>query len=352
MSDTAPTGLALYVVEEARTTARANIRRLVRLDIADGGVVGRANLLVRDADFFDHFGGEKFHGDRVIYTTEGGVVDLTTGKAVAEPCGTVMGVEGQSLVIREWNNDGAPRASTYQAVDLESFESRYLFPPGIWGLPGKRSPDLIRSVSHRSGGLLVHGLGGGSRLLTEGISAHRRPAGSGQAEPPIIWLDAERVLSQRRNGLLIVVDLNGDIRAEIDLRLGRDEIMPTHRPRLSFDLAGQVVYDCHTLFRVRPDDREWGRYEEEPLGHGFYIDSKSREEGGLPPAVRHLGRHLGEFRSDGSADACPGHLALSVRVGTRRMQPRELHIWSEQTGWQQINIKLNSIVGWLDKRGG
>ncbi len=351
MSDTAPTGLALYVIEERAHTSAGNLRRLVRLDFDGGRLIGRADLLEREQQLFSHLGGGKLHGGRLLYTPGGAAVDLATGAVMVEPAGTVLGIEGGRLVVLREGFNGGAFVRRYFSVCLDTFSVEDLLDPGAWALEGRRSPDGARSaVATITEGLTLHAIGEAPRRLLDGLTMDLSDLSSAAgAWPPCLWLDEHRILTQRRNGLLVVVPLDGEPGPEIDLRLTEQERLPIMPPRLWRDLAGEIVYRCHTTFRVRPDDREWGRYEQMPLGHGFAVDEAG--DGGRL-AVRWRGEVIGKLPTGRNADTCPGHLALSVRHGDGSRIGSDLHVWSEGKGWRRIDLTLNSIVGWVDQREG
>src|SRR5262249_6716517 len=154
---------------------------------------------------------------------------------------------------------------------------------------------------------------------------------AGGSNVACLWLDEDRILTQRRNGELIVVGVDGSVRPCVTIPLDEAERAPLMPPRLSRDLDGNVVYHCGTAFRSEPFDREYGASLWAPLGAGFSWQMRDHRQ--LRRIVRHQGRPIGEYDCAGWSAACPGHLALGVRHHDGGRIGCDLYVWSEGHDW-------------------
>jgi hypothetical protein len=334
---TAPTGLALYVVTDRDW-------RLMRLDYRDGIEVGRAEIPLQDNCDLSAVGTTTIHEGRICYTVNAAVIDLATGETKSGPTGQVLGLDGNRLICRF--SDGIEHYPG--AIDLDTFEKTELPRPNHWQLPGRRSPDGLRTVATRGDTydaapdeLWLYEFGRPPLLLAYNLRASLSQVSSATPDQlPKLWVDETHVLTQRDNGELIIFRDDGAVVATISLPLDDRDRRPIMPPRSRRDLDGRIVYSCGGHFRINPADREWGGYPWRPLGCGFAIETAPGPDGAL---VTHREESLGRVHMSGPIPAtCPGHLAIRLGDG--------LHVWSEGVGWQWSGLKVLDIIGWVDRR--
>jgi hypothetical protein len=187
----------------------------------------------------------------------------------------------------------------------------------------------------------LYELGQRPRPLAEGLRVPLTQVSSYAPDrPPRLWLDDERILTQRDNGELIVLRDDGAVVGTMSLPLDERDRRPIVPPRLRRDLDGRIIYSCGTSYRINIADREWGGYPWRPLGSGFAVETVPGPDGA---EVTHHGVSLGRIRLLGPySAACLGHLA--VRWGN------EVSVWSEDVGWQATGLRDHDVIGWVDRR--
>jgi hypothetical protein len=283
-----------------------------------------------------------------LFTQGGAIIDLATVGIVHQPWGYAEWVEDGRLML---SRDGRIRA-----VDLTTFAVEETPAFGKWLLPPVHSPLSTRSASNHDNAIQLHEPGRPTRTLASGLVVELRADSEMRPDrPPLLWLDEGRILTQRWNGVLILVTVNGEEHHLLDVRLTDEERRPRYRPRLVRDRAGDIIYDCHNLFRINPVDREWGRYERRPLGHDFFLDVWYEEGHQAGLGVWHGGRQIGRTARPYWDASCEGHLALSnppslLHPEGRDGLPGGIRVWSQDAGWADITIGTSCLLGWVDHR--
>src|SRR5262249_21321813 len=130
------------------------------------------------------------------------------------------------------------------------------------------SPDGRRVVV---GGedLTVYEAGHKPRPLGKGFTLTGSRAGGPLLDPPrpILWLDNDRILTQVKNGELVVVKLDGTRTPFVNVPATQtpDQGMP----ELSRDGGGRLIYFCgRARYVIDVGARTWQREEWVDLGHG------------------------------------------------------------------------------------
>src|SRR5262249_20326713 len=156
--------------------------------------------------------------------------------------------------------------------DLEKLETVELDESGPWVLPGLLSPDRTMSAlpspnpQHAYGNeLWLHRLGEDPVRVAEGLGAELSEASSSLPQPPWVWLDNERLLSQRSNGMLVLISTDGTTEESIQIPEIHDvnAHRPISRPRFERNRTGQLIYVCGrvavilALYRGTSERYEW-----------------------------------------------------------------------------------------------
>jgi hypothetical protein len=168
---------------------------------------------------------------------------------------------------------------------------------------------------------------------------------------PLLWLDEERVLTQRADGKLVTLDLTGKV---TDL-LTIPEDPKKGDARLSRDPNGDVVYWMdRTSYTIDVAKKSAEKSEWKGLGDGFEIsrfyDEQERE------CLRYEGREIGRFKSLVTywTRVAPGYLASVLEDEDELLKPdrrRRVIVWTATTEkWITYDFQVpgsTPIIGWI-----
>ncbi len=342
--------LSLVLIENVPEMGVVTKRRLVRIRVTDGAVGKPEEVVAADQRFFAGFTKHRLHADRYLLTGDGGVVDLAAGKVVHdEQGGDLLGVDGDRVIFRV---DRTGRESGVFAFDLTTRKVAKLADPGRWALPGVVSPDGKRSVdTGMSDELTLHAVGEKPRSLGKGFRVQYSHLSSYAGCPPVLWLDADRLLTPTGNGTLVTVAAADGERADAAAVDATTEIVSP--PRLRRDALGDVVYECgKDAFRIdlkagKGEAYDWCRHP-----HGFDVSHAADPDKGY--TIRHNGADVGSgFGAAYQTVTADGHLAY---VGWPKPEfgahfagsDEEVRLWSAVTGkWTALRMWPESLVGWV-----
>ncbi|MCA8973431.1 MAG: hypothetical protein KDC98_01855, partial [Planctomycetes bacterium] len=177
------------------------------------GSFARRIILEKNLGFFGAFGEHRLVADRYLVAPSASIVDIFGGEVLnAVTAGRVLEVTGTRVVYRTEAADVVPFGAVF-SFDIASQQRQRLDAADLWYRPGVRSPDGEHVVEARvDGELWLHGIGVEPKRLAEGMFATLGAYASGVSPgAPLRWLDADTVLTQRDNGVLVTVSLAGDI---------------------------------------------------------------------------------------------------------------------------------------------
>lgn len=342
--------LSLVLVENVAEKGVVTKRRLVRIRVTDGVVGKSEEVVIADQRFFGHFGGHRLHADRYVLTAHGGVIDLTAGKIVHdEEDGDLLGVDGDRVIYKVRNSR---RESGVFAFDLMAVKLTKLESPGRWALPGVVSPDGKRSVVNGVGDeLTLHAVGQEPRSLGQVFRVQYSRLASQLGHPPVLWLDADHLLTQTGNGELVAVKAaDGERTTVVSFATSAEILSP---PRLWRDALGDVVYECGKEgFRIDVKAGKVAGYGWHQHGHGFDFSHDCDTNTGY--TFRHKRAEIGSgFGAAYQLVTAEGHLAYvgwpkPKSGGHYGGSDEEVRIWSAVTQkWTAIRMWPEALVGWV-----
>lgn len=332
----------LYLIENIAPKGTVDVRDLVRYRFHEGEVTPKEVVVSKDQRFFGHFGGHHLLSDRFLVTKFGAVIDLRGKKVLHdEDNGNYLGTEG-SRVVFQMDNESRPKG--FFAFDLETGKLSKLDDPGHWALPGVKSPDRAASVVGGGSEVWLHRPGRAAVSLGKQFASELSALSSSFPEAPLLWLDAERILTQTGNGKLVVLKTDGTTAALVAIG---DLSPPVSRPRLHRDRDGNVVYTCGRSFLIDVKAKKALPYRWRPLGHGFECDDDWDSAHGH--VIRYRGRTIGRLWCDPlHAATSDGLLAIAYGPpGSNLGYPKGVKVWSRTTSrWTAIDAWFNDVVGW------
>ncbi|MEZ5425601.1 MAG: hypothetical protein R2747_05005 [Pyrinomonadaceae bacterium] len=158
---------------------------------------------------------------------------------------------------------------------------------------------------------------------------------------PLIWIDSERILTQRENGDLVIVTLDSKVSPFLKLPCDEDDF-----PRFRKTRAGKLIYSCSGReYRIDFENRTFERIRND-LDFGFSVDLTQKE------SVYYYGN---EEIGSGGIDSVAFEGFLAVISGKQRngmFDSNDLNtikIWSlKEKKWHvfKVNGSDAEILGW------
>ncbi len=338
------------LASEPPSAGVGNVQKLVRIDFREGAHLGTETVLTTKTDElrFD-VSTSRIYRDRYVVTDFGDIVDVasTPAKVVhrAEPGTEFLAFDGQKVVLRRRHvsDEG------YYTFDLDQGRYLPLDQPGPWALPGVLSPDKTMSMSFEGGAmaeLFFNRVGGPRRSLGAGfgyeISLMASP--SHHDGPPLLWLDDQSALTQRSNGELVSVSIDGSVQPVATIAISE---APLSEPSLARDPEGQIIYTCGESHVVDVPQKISAVREWRSVGDGFSLKvSESRE-----CILRDDSGELGGCRCiPWDVEAVAGYVAMPCQdVPTNALETNTIRVWSREAGgWRAIEVSwISQIIGWI-----
>jgi hypothetical protein len=339
-------GLSLFVVENVYADdGIAHTRRLVRVHLDRSGDLTKEAIVTTDQEFFGHFGRHRLVGNRHLVTQYGGIVDIAARRVVhAEFNGELLGCEAGKVVYRV---DNAYRDSGIFTFDLQTCNLEKLMEPAHWRLPGEKSPNRTMSVKPDFDGTLVlYKIDGTKKVLVRGFGVNfSKLASWGSQDVPCLWLDNDRILTQRANGHLEVLNTLGISTTVAHIDNAPPVLTP---PDLRFDKAGRIIYSCGSAeFLVDVAGKSASPLSRYALGHGFEasveLDRQNRH------SIYFENEFVGQWvLNPYQAYTAPGLIGFAyVEPGGNLGYPKGIAVWrADHKVWRTIDSTANDVVGW------
>lgn len=329
--------------------------RLLRVRFKAGVMQTSECVWEGDWEFLVEYWRPRLIDNQFLVTRCGGVIDIAARKVIhPELKGELVlaRVQGKKVIYRsdeEAREQGifafdltTRRVEKLSKLDDRGYDWAELFPERI-------SPDGRRwVVGDRDSALSVYEAGKNDpRSLGKGFSAFGswpRPTGPVAAPLPVLWLDNDRLLTQLRNGELVVVKLDGS-RTPI-ARIPAREAIEDPCPSLTRDGGGRVIYQCNRKWYVI--DVDAGKFtptEWEDLGHGFDRRLSWDDSSGQLRYKEEVIRP----HSSGKVFATDGYLAVMPDpTATVDDEDGTIQIWSPSTReWSKLPLRRASAIGWM-----
>lgn len=294
---------------------------------------------------------------RYVVTESSVVIDVWEKRELHHTRGILVDANGERVVSLVYPPDPRPISRMIDpnephrivCFDLKARTERDLSGPEAepFERRGRRAPDGTKSVeaSVRGSGLTLHRVGHAPRPLGAFRVSHRPPPPTFD-NPPVLWLDNERFLTQDGNGNLLTVALDGTRSPVVSVPAPREVF---NSPTLECDPDGRVVFWCDgDAFFIDVAAKTWERVEWESLGHGF----------DLSWSPNWLGRHTVRYRGAEIGDPRPGPGAGRAAVGRDAAstdgrlalvgRDRLVRVWSAGTGtWIKLDLRADDFIAWL-----
>ena len=340
---------SLLLVEFGKDSSGQQTQSLVRYRFAGGVLAAKDNVLTRKTfDLRFDLGANQIYQNRYVISDQGDVVDLATRQLLFKSEGRLAGIDKNSgsVIIRVEQTDG-PRI---YAFDLASHDYRRLEQPGVWASKGILSPSGKLAASGDVDSIWLLHPDGKKALLGTGFSRSGSFHCSDTTRPTFVWVDDNRLLTQRGNGELVMVGTTGKVEPFMTI-FGVDPAICG--PVLTHDLENQIVYDDRRqAWLIDVAKRTAQPYSWYAEGHGFELAYQRNDQYGR--AIRYQGKEIGRWWCNPGTltRTAPGRIAVAYgAVGSNLGYPEGVKVWSAETGaWTTIKPAwLTAIIGWVEE---
>ena len=153
------------------------------------------------------------------------------------------------------------------------------------------------------------------------------------ATPTFIWVDDKHLLTQRGNGHLVIVDVNGKAQPLVTIP---NVEAPVCGPDLLRDGENQIYYqEIQRAWRIDIAKRTFEPYLWEASGNDFDMEYQLNTSYGH--VIRYRGGEIGRWWCE-SANTAPGYISVEFGpVGSNLGYPEGVKVWSAEDGmWTTI----------------
>jgi hypothetical protein len=342
---------SLFVSHCEATEGVCKTRQLVRYDFVDGAYLGQEKIVSADDLRFDSWN-DKIYRNRYVITRWGDIVDIVDKKILHVGDGELHRIENDKIFIK---------------VDRENKEGLYVFDlptkkyelvrktdKSMWF--GELSPNGLRSTEYRCP---VKGDCGieisepeKKKTFIKGRFSLLRYAGPSTSEMmrvPIFWLDDERILTQRTNGELVVVSLDGKITPLLKIKI---DGYPSANPRLYRNAAGDIVYRCVGEYVIDLENKSY-REIVDSTENGFSVKDNDavKSDFGVGRIFYFNGGEIGKIWAGPPATTKDYLAAIYGKDGSNLGYPDGVKVWNAfKKDWTTFEIKWGAeIVGWVSE---
>ncbi len=321
----------------------------------------------------------RLYQNRYVITDFGDIVDITTEEFLhrggsGSGFTRLKGTEDNRVIIY------IPQSDAYHYYDLATKEYAPLAALTKWALPGVLSPDQTKSASAEFGRfecseIWLYTLDGNRQMLGSGFCLQLSPLSGSIIGVPLMWLDDERILTQKSNGAIVILKMDGTVIPVVTIDEAKGDSPFTEMmagamgAEFSKNEDGNITYTIHfpwhpkqepgadkKAFLIDVEAREYSPYSTDwiDLEHGFeaaYLPQSNRDR-----SIRYHGRDIGrEFFSPFICETTEGYIALAYHDEAAADSHSGIKIWSSlNEQWTVIEyehpiwLPHNGIIGWLE----
>lgn len=345
-----PTGLrkTFLLVKNCKVgESLCNTQELVSYGFENGELVSKKVILSTEEVRFD-LGSNLVLQNRYVITNWADVIDVANSKLLHKSDGEFVGVEGNRIFIK------VNRADQHGVFVFDLGTNKYsrLPSPNVWELEGIVSPDhtkaarfeLVRERDKSPGRVIVvEQVGKKPISLKADLGAECGKGCDDRFHVPFIWIFDDRILTQRSNGNLIALGMDGRVDSLFKLKCDQPY---DYYPRFYSIDGRRIAYACGKSKYWLDLDAKTFSQRRFDSGYGFehvsaewfwkelyFEDSKIGRVWGSPPHTTNDFVAL-EYAEEG------------VNLGS----PKGVKVWNRiKNDWITIEIPWSaSIIGWIN----
>lgn len=352
----APLNLSLYTVQYKAGTGRE--QEIVRYDFKNGEYVSKEIILSLPIDDFLFIDEEQqIYQKRFIISRSGGIFDIQTRQVLGDGRGQFVDVVGNDVIVGE---NKFMRGEFY-AFNLETKKYRELPKGNIFEIKsrwinsrqGKLSPNKKRFAIWKTEGsnreIQFHevknwkSIGGKAYKAYFFASCSLRC--SGGINVPFVWLDDENILTQKQNGEIVSVNINGKAERIVTIPI---EKLPDSLPYINKDEYGNISYHIGgTRYAINVKNKSYTK-NNLILGNGF--ESVAGED--YWNEYFYNGKSIGSIWSH-SPVSYKGFLVIDyAKEGQNLGYTDGIKVWNDiKKDWITIEVNWGvNIIGWLEEK--
>lgn len=337
-----PVRASLYALKCKSGVSLCGAQEIVRYDFQNGELKLRTVVFTSQTDDirFD-VGRNPIVNGNILLNNWGDVIDLRTGNVLYKQDGELVAVIG-SMVIIDHDNE--------KDDDIYTFDLRTHAARRIKTRKDIEDLDQITSQISPGGKLIAKWKGDGFRksvfefstlnkfLSTKKIRSVRgdfrgtcSSRCSDMSRAPFAWINDSKIITQRKNGDLVTVDITGRIRPVVKIKI-EDE--PDSMPRFWRDHDGNIFYRCGGMsYLIDVKNRKFST-ERLPLGNGFSENNSDT----FSTDYFYKGNSIGTVWSVGALTTKNYLAVLYAKDGKNLGYPDGFKVWSSLTKkWITIN---------------
>lgn len=284
--------------------------------------------------------------NRYVISRLGDVLDIQTNEMFGDERGDYFGADGDKIYI--FQNKGGTDVKLV-TFDLQSKKYKRVELSSVFFLFGVRSPSMLRSVQYD---IVQHTLEINHRVKNRAGDLNTSIDGRFVVKCgknckdgdilPMVWLDDERLLTQKKNGELVVIDLKKEETRTIVKIPVKDEL--EFAPVLFKDFAGNIIYRADKNYLI---DVENKKYQET-----YAVDIGNKFQASIEPGEKVFtfdGKEIGKYRT---AYYSTAKNYLAVELSNEKdsyYYPKGIAVWSEETReWTTLDVNYSpKIIGWF-----
>lgn len=337
--------IALLAVECEAEDGVCEKQNLVRFHFKNGELISKDIIFTSETtDVRFDLGKNRIYRNKYIISNWGDVVDIQTKSLIHKSKGEYVAAEGNQIIIKVNRVD----VEGYFYFDLERKTYARLPLPSKWTLPGLLSPDQTKSVEGEGFNIFLHRLKRKEKLLGSNFFVESDISSSGTSRPLLFWLDNERVLTQKNNGDIVVLRMDGTFTPVVKIPI---EKVAFSQPYFVRDGKGKIIYECSgESFAVDVENKTYTPYKWVALNSKF--EAENERDNSYGHIIRFQGEEIGRlWGSVWNAPTTNDYIAVEYgTIGSNLGYPDGIKVWSSANSkWTTIELKwLNNIIGWIE----
>lgn len=328
------------------------VRELWRYDFRNGKFLGKSKIL--ESESLSVNNEAVIYKNRYIITISASIIDLQLKKIIHWNKGRLFSIDGNrvlSIMDDLWADIDRPMDKGVFLFDLNTGKYEKITSDTIWSFNDEVSPDKKRTAiyNNESKMLEVFTLGAGKKTFQLSLNIENTKEYCGHNPfVPVIWIDNERMLTQKTNGELITVDIEG--KTEPFINFGNKSSCP---PDLKRDGEGNLIYRYDREYLINVEKKSFEPVTIQKQGNGFGSKFEYRDRNDYRDVYSYYFNEnkIGEFRGV-DIETTNDYIAVEYRNKREdETYPAGVKIWNSKTKrWQTHRIKwAPSIVGWIEE---
>jgi hypothetical protein len=332
----------LIVIEKGNRDGMCNTKEIVKYSLTEAGAVRKVLLKLSTDEIRFDLGDNFLLKNRFLVTTGGDIIDLDQKKIIYKGAGRLLRIVCDNVYIAT-DNIGMDEVSVLK-FNVNTKSKVTLSHGTRWTMPGVLSPNGDKSViSDNWGNVWLYVENSKKRLIGEGFNAKVSYYSSDPGIAPVFWVDDENILTQKRNGHLVLLSLEKQITSIVNIKLDQT---PSYPPQLYKDLNDDIIYQCgDDCFKIDIVNKKYEKEYWRTLGAGFLGELNK-----IIPRIMFHNEIIGKGNFDiYSAKAILGYLSI-IQKEVEESSNGVLMIWREKDkDWIKIGgDSVEEIVGWIE----